>query len=387
MISWRPFSRRTPPGEHRRNSICSDLTKTETALEPPEIKYNGSSAVDLEFYPTESYTASTRGGLRSSQSISSSSLWSAPGPVPLCLCLCLSLSLFLPLSPPLSLSLFIRQWLTKERKRIDVWNERTWEICLKGDDGKGIGGKFGIGGRGERFQKWRVTRDRQVAGQREPKQPTVWIPGFGASADEVITRTDQSRTSLIPREIQVLLPRVSHSFVLSSENRVRSSRCWSPLFLSLFSVSFFLSRFLSCQRADPPFLALLQLHPQHRTEHLAANRTEFDESAAITLAFATVPFFSGVVNLSLSSGSITDRYFTFHTCNLIDILFCNWYTYEWSFWWIYLWYVDNTFAANDEISRFWDGSGLVSFLSFQFINQRRLLAWFCIVDNRVGLMW
>ena len=41
----RPFSRRRiPRGKHHRNSICSDLTKTETALEPPEIKYNGSSA-------------------------------------------------------------------------------------------------------------------------------------------------------------------------------------------------------------------------------------------------------------------------------------------------------------------------------------------------------
>lgn len=73
----------------------------------------------------------------------------------------------------------------------------------------------------EASAEWRVTR-RYQKGKRETKQPAVVrIPGFGASADEVITRIDQSRTSLIPREIQVLLPRVSHSSVLPSENRAR----------------------------------------------------------------------------------------------------------------------------------------------------------------------
>lgn len=69
------------------------------------------------------------------------------------------------------------------------------------------------------------TRNSHLVGHRESKwTASSRIPGFGASADEVITWTDQSRTSLIPREIQVLLPHVSHSSVLSSGNRVRSSR-------------------------------------------------------------------------------------------------------------------------------------------------------------------
>ena len=233
-----------------------------------------------------------------------------------------------------------RMWPTSERDR-DVWNERAcardelWEICLKRKERtKRIGGKFGIGGR-----RWdsEMASDTRSAGRRAAgieatnRLDTRIRSERGWSNYEDWPVTDQSDPTGDPGTSSACLSFFRAFFRKSCSFLALLIAARYSLSLSL-SLSLFLSFSLVSTCRSTVSRLVTTSSAAEDSEHLGANRTEFDESAAITLAFATVPFFSGVVNLSLSSASITDPllhrsiFYILDRCNLIDILFCDWYT-------------------------------------------------------------